>query len=459
MGSLGETSVRAALVVAVLARGVPSPGPMLIECKNCGAPLDIKEGKRTVKCAYCRSTNAVQQTRMLAQVTPPRWSAPKVWMPPPNVAAPKTQLKYHGGGFGCGLTVFILLVTLVPTGIGIAAATGGTGWVKVWRWDKTSTLECGVNEELELSDVEATVDGGPVIKVVGPNCTVRIKDSKLSGDVGVQVEAVNFKLYLLNSTVEGTSNGIECGTNCDIYAEQNSSIKGGEIGVQHANTIKLQDSKISGTRAAIEAENNLDLQLEGSEVMGAKTAVTAGVSLKIAVDKDSKINATTAVVAGTGANITVRDGTIEATSSAIRLTGSNLVLQVLADGKVTSKDAIVSGATNNPKLTVEGGLIQAGGTVIEGKHNMNLTINEGGRVKGATGVVFNSGGHVTINNGTLEVSGTAIDVANNATVDCRGGTIKAKEAFKFDSNATVKLNGCKVTGTRSLGKRAKVDEK
>lgn len=68
---------------------------MLIECRNCGAPLDIKARQRFARCRYCDRQNRVQQTRTIAQHTPGGWQPPRVWTPPSHAPEDSKPLDYH----------------------------------------------------------------------------------------------------------------------------------------------------------------------------------------------------------------------------------------------------------------------------------------------------------------------------------------------------------------------------
>ena len=68
---------------------------MLIQCSRCGAPLDVSEGARIVKCNYCNSSHRLQDQRTLAAQTPAGWRPPPVWTPPAHTPYPSEPLNYH----------------------------------------------------------------------------------------------------------------------------------------------------------------------------------------------------------------------------------------------------------------------------------------------------------------------------------------------------------------------------
>ncbi len=67
---------------------------MLVECKNCGAPLDVNGVERFIRCSYCDKVNRVRTMRTMAFQTPPQWQPPQTWQPPPQFG-PFRPYQYH----------------------------------------------------------------------------------------------------------------------------------------------------------------------------------------------------------------------------------------------------------------------------------------------------------------------------------------------------------------------------
>ena len=55
---------------------------MLIECHNCGAPLDVADGVASVRCHYCGQTSETGRFKTVALQTPQGWVPPPQWTPP-----------------------------------------------------------------------------------------------------------------------------------------------------------------------------------------------------------------------------------------------------------------------------------------------------------------------------------------------------------------------------------------
>ncbi|MEM9193538.1 MAG: hypothetical protein AAGF12_30465 [Myxococcota bacterium] len=102
---------------------------MLVECGHCGAPLDIKENVRVVKCRYCGTKNRVGQTAQLSAQTPQGWVPPTAWTPPENRPAESKPLPYHSpkqGRIWISLGIIAVVGSLVGYGA-LATVTTTTG--------------------------------------------------------------------------------------------------------------------------------------------------------------------------------------------------------------------------------------------------------------------------------------------------------------------------------------------
>lgn len=102
---------------------------MIVECGFCGAPLDVREGRRFTKCTYCDKTSDAQHLRTLEPQTPPGWRPPPVWTPPAHVPADSTHvLRYHTGpnvGAIIGAVFAITIVAVVGVAVAVTARPSG----------------------------------------------------------------------------------------------------------------------------------------------------------------------------------------------------------------------------------------------------------------------------------------------------------------------------------------------
>ncbi|MRG91412.1 hypothetical protein [Polyangium spumosum] len=95
---------------------------MILECRHCGAPLDVKPDASLTKCRYCGVTSERRLLRTLAAVTPRDFRPPRQWVPPPHVPAPSNKpLSYHAGVsvFGALVAAFLVLVVGVTVVVNV----------------------------------------------------------------------------------------------------------------------------------------------------------------------------------------------------------------------------------------------------------------------------------------------------------------------------------------------------
>lgn len=126
---------------------------MLIECSRCGAPLDVKEGTKIVRCNYCSSSHRVQQTRTLSQQTPLGWRPPPTWTPPEQVPQASQPLAYRRSShapilMAVGATLAIAVVVSV-VGFAVqqtASVTGGGARLGGVQAAKLATTPLGTTQ-------------------------------------------------------------------------------------------------------------------------------------------------------------------------------------------------------------------------------------------------------------------------------------------------------------------------
>jgi hypothetical protein len=94
---------------------------MLLECNNCGAPLDIRGTPDVVSCGYCGAAESLAHLRTLETQTPKGWQRPHEWRPPDHVPADSAQVyRYRGARTNLPVLVSFGVVALAS----IAAAAG-----------------------------------------------------------------------------------------------------------------------------------------------------------------------------------------------------------------------------------------------------------------------------------------------------------------------------------------------
>jgi hypothetical protein len=96
---------------------------VLIECSNCGAPLDVKANDSLARCCYCGKTQRVRTARTTRQHTPADWHAPPQWIPPPQFAAQSIPLPFDPGKTVRKIVILIAVVSVVTGIVPIACVT------------------------------------------------------------------------------------------------------------------------------------------------------------------------------------------------------------------------------------------------------------------------------------------------------------------------------------------------
>jgi len=97
---------------------------MIVECGHCGAPLDVKEGRRYTKCIYCKKTSEARQLRTIEQQTPAGWRPPPVWTPPAHVPANSAvPLRIHNSPNVGPIIGLAVMLSLAGAGAAVFFAT------------------------------------------------------------------------------------------------------------------------------------------------------------------------------------------------------------------------------------------------------------------------------------------------------------------------------------------------
>ncbi len=222
---------------------------MLIECSNCGAPLDAKPGAQKVKCTYCRQTSQLAQTRVVTSSTPQNWQPPQQWTPPPQFRMPSVPMRYNPARAARSTTAFVLIITAVTTLLPLALAFGPQLKGMFWSWDGKEALECGGNDRVTIEGEKVKAKASPAIVVSG-NCQLKIINSTISAKRLLEVRG-----------------------NGNVTIERSKLTATGPQGmlVESNGTVQLEKSSLrvkpSGSRAkvvGIAADGNRNVELIGS---------------------------------------------------------------------------------------------------------------------------------------------------------------------------------------------------
>jgi LSD1 subclass zinc finger protein len=244
---------------------------MLLECSHCGAPLDVRDGARIVKCAYCDHANQVRSMTTLAPQPPPGWKPPPQWTPPPHKPVPSHRpLAYHQhrsrrGLFAGLIALFSGLVTVaavvIPT-LPVLRATGQLDHIRnavgLPAWDGSKPFHCGANDTVVIENVTAVLPDDTAITVEA-NCDLRITGSTITARRGVRADG-NRRVVIEKSRIETTSTA--------IWADGNKRIE-------------LIDTEVTAQELAIRAGGNVEIIASGGRVSGAPPlALTANAEIE-----------------------------------------------------------------------------------------------------------------------------------------------------------------------------------
>lgn len=253
---------------------------MLIECDNCGGPLDVKEGATTSKCRYCGKTSRVKSLRTVALETPKDWQPPKTWTPPDHMPAPHAPLAYHApaaagkvvalsGGFTALVTMAIggwvayramaPLDALKNSGAldqqikdTLAQVTKQVGGVAVVAGNVAPPVVCSGNQrETVTGKVIALPNGTPV--VASGNCQVTLQSCTITG-TGAIIASDNARISIEGGTIAATAVAVKASGNA---------------------VVTLSAGAFASGESALVASNNAKIDLRGATAQGRAFAATA----------------------------------------------------------------------------------------------------------------------------------------------------------------------------------------
>lgn len=417
-------------------------------CPTCGASLPVTPGVPQVVCRYCQNVIQVEHRK-----------------PPPNVhpfgspgAIPSRTLYVDPAAVsaaGRGVAIAVGASVAIPIVIGLVIAIAAAGAKTAKSALKSFPLACGLNEEIEVSGNYETT--GPLVTSVAHNCKLHIKNAKLKGASLVNTESFNMELSLDNVTLETTETAVHTGAN--LKAKLNGSTvttASGPVFDSDSNMeITATGSTIESKAASgIKAQYNLKLRLENGKVRGKKAAVDADANMVLSMKKASELTSSEGVGVKTSSSFKLEadGGKIDAPGGAIVMTSSgdlratNLVL--------SSKEKTIS-ASSSFKAQYEGGSITSTGDIaLDGDGSLNLDL-AGVTVQGTTGINCDSSSKIKLTKKARVVGTTAngITAASNTELTIADASVEgAVKAFKGGSNGKFKL----AQGARLAGKKGAV---
>jgi LSD1 subclass zinc finger protein len=284
---------------------------MLLECHNCGAPLDVEQGAAKARCHYCGTRATVARLKTMSMETPKGWAPPSEWKPPPESSMAEETLLYRPARAAASVARWIGFSTLFTLGLGgfiawrvTSAVENATGASSLSMLTQPGQLEKVVGQAVSavnqaagaatkaareaeenagLGDVvpvvcagnrHATItgktlslaSGSPVI--ASGNCKLRLVACTVSGATGIVVRN-NAEVVVEGGSVAGTGPAAVISDNGSIEVTSNARLSGeATLTVSGNGTVTVRDSAVSGRHVAIVASNNATVVTEQTTVEG-----------------------------------------------------------------------------------------------------------------------------------------------------------------------------------------------
>jgi hypothetical protein len=251
---------------------------VIVQCENCGAPLDIKGSEMSVTCSYCGRANQVRKMKTLHAINPAGWAPPPMWSPPPQISP--QPLRYTippartGGGFaGCLVALMILGITAVAAGIPLYQA-GLLNWLPFFGWDGKEPFRCGGNDSVRIHDVHANLPNATAITIEA-NCEAEIENSEIVAWEGIRADG-NRRVVIRNSTIRATGVGIRSSGNKEIELDNSTVIAGGiGIDADAISHITVAGGRVVGTPLAVQTSSLASFENRGATIFNG-TSIVAG---------------------------------------------------------------------------------------------------------------------------------------------------------------------------------------
>jgi hypothetical protein len=261
---------------------------MLLECHNCGAPLDVSDSAKRARCNYCGTAAPSEKFNRVAEQTPEGWVPPEKWTPPAHSQLAGQSLAYRP------IRVIGRLVWLAIS-FGTLAIVGGA----VWR------VLAAVNQA-----TNAALSSGP-------------QSAELQGAISKAIGAVTQQINAAAQT--GSGEGTEVVGDGPVSCNGVDSI-----------TITGKTLQAEGSTATVTATGNCRVKIVGSRLSGG-TAIVARDNARVSVQGGTLTGARAAVTLSGNAALVVSGGTMLTGGPAIAASGNS---------KATLGDASVNGAVD-----------------------------------------------------------------------------------------------------------------
>ncbi|MFW5920756.1 MAG: hypothetical protein ACOCUS_02860 [Polyangiales bacterium] len=251
---------------------------MLVECNNCGAPLDVADNARVTKCAYCGRSNQVRSLRTVAQQRPEGWQPPPQWTPPQHFPQQSVPLQYHAGasGYGrrymvTGMVAFGVIGVAASIIIPLLAATGSStsstaAGVASGEADATAPITCGDGERITRTNETLRFDG-PRAVVARGDCEVRLLNCEIEAPDGFEADD-DARIEMINGRLD--ADGLAVRASGDAFVQLTNVSAKGNPGVWTTDDarVKLLNGQLDAEPPAIDATGRSEVTVQNTRVFG-----------------------------------------------------------------------------------------------------------------------------------------------------------------------------------------------
>jgi LSD1 subclass zinc finger protein len=284
---------------------------MLLECHNCGAPLDVADGASSAKCNYCGQTAELKKFRTVALKTPEDFKPPPAWTPPPGSSLGEEPLAYKPLNAGRLVARWIVTSGVLTLGVGgfiawrvlsaVEQATGTSALAALAQSDQvqkavadainvanqaagtatqaaaaaaeaamagnTVPVVCKGNKTLTITGKNLSLPGGTPVIAMG-NCVLHLVACSVSGSTAVVVKG-NATVTLEGGTLSATGPGAIVSENGSLEVSSGARLNGEPaVTVMNNASATIHDSIISASKIAIHTSGNASADATGSVVQG-----------------------------------------------------------------------------------------------------------------------------------------------------------------------------------------------